>query len=338
MEEHPFAGYIRALGKGPQGKRALSFEESRRAMQMILADEVLPIQLGAFLTLMRVKIETPAEIAGLVQGSRDAIALPDDAAPVRLDWSSYAGKRRQLPWFVLSALTLASHGFPVFMHGTEGYQDDRVFVPTALAALGLRSSSSLAEASQTIRRCGFAFLSLRHLQPMLHDFMGLKAIIGLRSPIHTVARMLNPLRAPAMIEGIFHPGYHDVHQEAARLLGQPRDCVIKGDGGEAERNPDIPCRVKWTIGEEQYDEEWPALFGSRHLKDEDMNVARLADLWHGRSNASTEEYGQAAVVGTLAIALKAIGEAATPEQAQTLAEQLWATRPIDWLERAATPN
>ncbi|MEX8497510.1 MAG: hypothetical protein AB3X45_06775, partial [Leptothrix ochracea] len=80
-QEHPFAGYIRALGKGPHGKRALSFDEARRAMQMILAGQVLPIQLGAFLTLMRVKIETPAEIAGLAQGARDAIGLPAHLGP-----------------------------------------------------------------------------------------------------------------------------------------------------------------------------------------------------------------------------------------------------------------
>ncbi len=340
MEEHPFAGYIRALGKGPHGKRALSFDEARRAMQMILAGEVLPIQLGAFLTLMRVKIETPAEIAGLAQGARDAIGLPSHlgpqaaaaAAAVRLDWSAYAGKRRQLPWFVLSALLLASHGLPVLMHGTDGYQADRVFVPQALEALGLQPVTSLEGACTELGRCGFAFISLRHLQPMLHEFMGLKPIIGLRSPIHTVVRLLNPLQAPAMLQGVFHPGYHDVHQEATRLLGQPLACVVKGDGGEAERNPDNPCRVKWTVGEAQFDEEWPALFTTRHPKDEDMSVQRLAALWRGESE---EEYGLAAVLGTAAIALKAMGEADSIEAAQAQATALWQRRPMDWLARAA---
>ena len=58
-EEHPFAGYIRTLGKGKHGSRSLSQDEAHRAMQMILAGEAEPIQLGAFLMLMRVKEETP---------------------------------------------------------------------------------------------------------------------------------------------------------------------------------------------------------------------------------------------------------------------------------------
>jgi len=70
MNEHPFADFIRALGKGPQGSRAVTFDESKAATRMILAGEVLPLQLGAFLTLMRVKIETPAAIAGLAAAAR----------------------------------------------------------------------------------------------------------------------------------------------------------------------------------------------------------------------------------------------------------------------------
>ncbi|MDD1610672.1 MAG: glycosyl transferase, partial [Methylococcaceae bacterium] len=55
VPEHPFADIIRILGKGKKGSRPLTQEEAYRAMRMILADEVLPIQLGAFLMLMRVK-------------------------------------------------------------------------------------------------------------------------------------------------------------------------------------------------------------------------------------------------------------------------------------------
>ena len=38
-----------------------------------------------------------AEIAGFVQAVREYITVPADI-PVSIDWTSYAGKRRQLPW------------------------------------------------------------------------------------------------------------------------------------------------------------------------------------------------------------------------------------------------
>ncbi|MCK5663035.1 MAG: glycosyl transferase, partial [Thiotrichaceae bacterium] len=103
--EHPFADYIRILGKGKKGSRPLTQEEAYHAMRMILADEVEEIQLGAFLMLMRVKEETPEELAGFVLAVRETLPrITTETAD--LDWSAYAGKRRHLPWFMLSSFLL----------------------------------------------------------------------------------------------------------------------------------------------------------------------------------------------------------------------------------------
>ena len=55
--EHPFAQYVRILGKGKRGSRDLTQEEAYAAMCMILADQVRAEQLGAFLMLLRHKEE-----------------------------------------------------------------------------------------------------------------------------------------------------------------------------------------------------------------------------------------------------------------------------------------
>ena len=94
--EHPFAQYVRILGKGKTSSRSLSFDEARDAMGMILRGEVLDVQLGAFLMLLRVKEESPDELAGFVAAARDFMQAPQDI-PVDLDWSSYAGKRKHYP-------------------------------------------------------------------------------------------------------------------------------------------------------------------------------------------------------------------------------------------------
>ena len=51
--EHPFAQYIQMLGKGRKGSRDLTQHEAQQALEMILAGKVEPVQLGAFLMLMR---------------------------------------------------------------------------------------------------------------------------------------------------------------------------------------------------------------------------------------------------------------------------------------------
>jgi anthranilate phosphoribosyltransferase len=321
--EHPFAKYIQMLGKGQKGSRDLTQAEARDALSMILAGQVEPIQLGAFLMLMRVKEETGAEVAGFSQAARDSLKLPENLPRVELDWASYAGKRRQLPWYLLAALLLASHKIPVLMHGIGGGVAGRIYIPDALAALGLEASASVNDAADSLRRMNFAYLPLAVLNADLERIIELKALLGLRSPIHTVARMINPFGASASLMGIFHPGYDDTHQQAALLLGGRNMAVFKGEGGEAERNPDNPVTVKMVQNGEAVSEEWPAMFEKKHVKDESMDASRLLRIWRGEA---TDEYGEAAITGTAAIALRALGRAGSTSTAQAEAARMWASR------------
>jgi len=318
-EEHPFAQYVRILGKGKNGSRPLTQEEAYSAMRMIMADEVEPVQLGAFMMLMRVKEETREELAGFIQAVRDSFK-PPTTVEVDLDWSSYAGKRRHLPWFILSSLLLAENGIRVFMHGTRGHTNGRIYTQDVLSYLCIKSAKSFEEAAEQIKENNFSYLPLQYLCPKLHEIIELRPLMGLRSPVHTLARMLNPFDAPYVLQGIFHPGYRPVHQEAALLLNQPHLAVIKGEGGEIERNPDMDCLVQSVHNGELFDEIWPPLFNKRHVKEEKLDPQRLSALWRGEIE---DEFGEGAVVGTTAIALKLMGKAASIDEAQGMARQMW---------------
>ena len=328
--EHPFAKFIQFLGKGQRGSRDLTQQEAEQAMSMILSDQVEPVQLGAFLMLMRVKEETAEELAGFVRAARNSLTRPADLPVVEMDWASYAGKRRQLPWYLLSALLLSSHGIRVLMHGIGGGNKDRIYIPQAMQALGLTTAATLEEASAQIARTNFSFISLHALNSELDRLLGLKSLIGLRSPAHTIVRMLNPFMAPASIMGIFHPGYDETHQRAAALLGDHNLAVFKGEGGESERNPDAACKVRMLLAGNMLEEEWPALFGSKHMKDATMDASRLEKLWRGEIE---DEYGKASVLSTAAIALRTLGRAHSIADAEAQAATLWETRDIGYLER-----
>ena len=321
--EHPFAKFVQILGKGKRGARDLTQEEAHLAMNMILSGQVEQVQLGAFLMLMRVKEEGAEEVAGFTHAARELITRPARPTKVNLDWASYAGKRRQLPWYLLSALLLASHNIRVLMHGTVGGSAGRIYIPQALHSLGLKPANSLEEASGKLSQSNFAFIPLSALSSDLDRMLNLKSLLGLRSPIHTVVRMLNPLSAATSIMGIFHPGYDETHQRAAGLLGDTNLAVFKGEGGEAERNPDAACKVRFILEGVAQEEEWPALFPNKHLKDEAMDVSKLGKLWN---NEIEDEYGKASILGTTAIALRAMGLAISPLEAEVKAEKLWETR------------
>ena len=331
-QPHPFARFINILGRGKTLTRSLTIEEAEEAMAMILAGETLPEQLGAFLMLLRVKEESPAEIAGFVRAARATMPAPAHSPRVDVDWSSYAGKGRQLPWFILSALILARNGWRVFMHGAEAHTEGRIYTGAALGALGVPASASLDEAAHALAARNFAYLPIDVLSPRIADMLELRPILGLRSPVHTFARMLNPFGAPCMLQGVFHPGYMAIHRGAGALLGQPRLAVFRGEGGEVERRPNKPCEVM-TVIEGQLDEErWPPMIEARQAPDELMDLTRLAALWRGEID---DEYGEAALVGTIAIALRALGVAVDVADAEGRAKALWLARDRNRLAAAA---
>ena len=321
--QHPFAQFIRILGRGQQGSRALTQEEAHAAMGMILDGLVEPVQLGAFLMLVRIKEESPEEVAGFVRAVRERIVMPESMPAVDLDWSSYAGKRRQLPWFILTVLLLVDNGVKVFMHGLQGHKDDRLYTPEALTALGIPVSDSLSDAANRINTTGFAYLNLDRLFPQLQQLIDLRDYLGLRTPVHTVARMINPFQALYQMQGIFHPGYQEIHQGAAALLEQPHMVVIKGDGGEIEVNPDAECTLHAVHEGTQLQETWPALFERRHTKPEQLDITLLAKVWRGEY---VDEYGRAAVIATTAVTLYMMGRASDRASAFEIAETLWRKR------------
>jgi anthranilate phosphoribosyltransferase len=321
--EHPFAEFVRILGKGKNGSRSLTVDEAYKSMKMILADEVTPEQLGAFLMLLRVKEETPEEVAGFVKAVKETLQVPANMPKIDLDWSSYAGKKRQLPWFLLTALLLAENGVKIFMHGASGHTAGRVYTKDIIGKFGFNNCLTMDEVAQSIEAQNFAYMDIETLCPAMHKIIELRPFLGLRSPVHTVSRMLDPFSADYNIEGIFHPGYRPMHQEAALLLGMQHVAVVKGDGGEIERNPDMVCLVQSVHDGVLSDEEWPAMFARRHMRDDEMNVDRLLGLWNGSID---DEYGEAAVFGTLAIALKLMGRASTISDAESQAKAMWEAR------------
>lgn len=323
ITEHPFANYIRILGKGKKGARALTREEAYDAMSMIYQGDVEPEQLGAFLMLMRVKEETAEEVAGFVEAIRDNISLPDDVPDIAIDWSSYAGKRRQLPWYLLAALTLGKSGYPVLMHGMHR-DDERVYIPEALQALGLVEADSFKSAADFIEQIGFAYIDISNFSELTSQLIETRQLLGLRPPLHTVARMINPFSAPLMMQAVFHPGYAETHQLAAKILEQPQALAFKGEGGEVERIPERAVTIYGLTQGEIWQEEWPHLISPDKYSAENFpDWKHYKAVWEGHDE---DAYGLQAVIGTIALVLRSMGVAADHEQAYQQAEQFWLNR------------
>lgn len=319
VTEHPFAQFVRILGKGKRGARGLTREEAREAMGMLLDGKTEDTQLGAFLMLLRHKEESPEELAGFTEAVR-ARLHPPAGLNLDLDWPSYAGKKRHLPWYLLAVKCLAQHGVRILLHGGGAHTAGRLYTEQLLDRLGIPLCQDWAQVEQALAAGKPAFIPLGAWMPRLQRMIDLRNTLGLRSPIHSLARLLNPLGARCSLQSIFHPGYQAVHREASRLLGD-NAIVIKGDGGEIEINPDATSHLYGTAGGTNWDEQWPALAPQRHLKPESLDPARLLAFWRGEAD---DDYGRLAVLATMALALRALG---TPRaEALVRAQRYWDER------------
>ena len=319
--EHPFAPYVRILGKGKRGSRSLTYDEALHAFGMILDNEVEDVQLGAFLMLLRVKEESVDELAGFVQATRDRIQLP--AIAVDLDWSSYAGKRKHYPWFLLAALTLAQHGYRIFMHGAAGHTLNRLYTENVLPKLGHQICHTHQQVEQALDQHNFAYMPLAAFAPKLGEIIDMRNLMGLRSPVHTLARLINPLNAPVTLQAIFHPAYRNSHQQTAMQLGYQNTAVIKGEGGEFERNPDARTLVVGIQNGTGYELEWPMLNPERSDPEQAFDLDHFIAVWQGKAEHA---YGYQAITGTLALALYSLQKADSMDSALVLAQQLWQQR------------
>jgi len=272
--------------------------------------------------LLRYRSENADELAGIIDAIRQSldVAPPTDFQDL-IDWPTYsAGKSRGLPWFLLAAKLMAENGHKVFMHGYNSHLENGIPTEDCLDAVDETACASLQAAQQKLTQENFAFLPLRNFSPRLLELLQLRKQLGVRSIMNTAVRLINPLHARTLFLGIFHPPYIELNRKAAKLLEQPTVGVIKGGGGEAERNPFKQIALFQIQDGEEHKNSWPASLDKRQVQDGPVTVEHFRAFWHGEAR---DERGLATMLGTLAQALYLVGAAQTIDQAEQLARVYW---------------
>ena len=235
----PIQQYIKEIGRGKDGARAITRAQACDLMGQILDGQVDDLAMGAFCVAMRIKGETPQEMAGFL----DAIhqRLPSLPAP-ELPWivlPSYNGARKLPVLTPLLALLLAREGLPVLVHGSTT-ESTRTTSAQVLQALGMAVNQPLAP----IAGGHVAHVRPDALHPGLQRLLDARAAIGLRNPAHSLVKLLNPLRPQndsAIVVGSYtHPEYATFMADTQALMGATA-LLLRGTEGEpvadARRHP-----------------------------------------------------------------------------------------------------
>jgi len=321
-----FKDFIRIIGRGQRAGRTLSMLEAEQAMSMIINGQTTAEQKGAFLMLLRVREETAEELAGFSQAFRAHTPTDLSELAIDLDMGCYAGKRRHLPWFLLSVMLLAQSGKRIFLHGTHEPDSKRLYLKEVLPQIGFDVAQTPEQAQIALNTYGFAYMDLKQINPQLDDIIQLREQFGLRSCANTLARMLNPSNAANSLQGIFHRLVDEKHRKTAALLNDANVLCFRGEGGEVEFNPLRDVTLHISRNAQQDCSEVLATCDTFITKPQELAAKQLIQVWTGQKE---DVYANHAVVGTLSLMLVLVDKLEWTVAYQQ-AQQMWQQRDRQW--------
>ena len=228
--------YIKDIGRGKDGARAIDRAAAADLMGQVLDGLVSDLELGAFCLAMRIKGETPEEMAGFLDAAHQRLHKINSDSPATVVLPSYNGARKLPVLTPLLALLLAREGVAVVVHGSVT-EDKRVPAEAVFAELGLQP----AAATTTVSAGHVLFVRTASLHAGLDRLLSVRRVVGLRNSGHSLVKLMNPCHGPALVVGSYtHPEYLQSMSATFALTGQ-HALLLRGTEGEpvadARRTP-----------------------------------------------------------------------------------------------------
>lgn len=219
--------YIREIGRGKEGARSLTRVQAADLFGQVLDGTVSDLEVGAFCISMRVKGETPEEMAGFLDATHARLQRVPATQPVVV-LPSYNGARKLPGLLPLLALLLARAGVSVLVHGTPT-ESSRVYTSNVLAALDVPAQTAI----KSIAPGEVQFVPTAVLSPGLQRLLEVRRVVGLRNPAHSLVKLMNPVAGPALIVSSYtHPEYAQSMAQTFELT-QAHALLLRGTEGEA---------------------------------------------------------------------------------------------------------
>lgn len=201
-------------------RRDLSFDEAQAAMDIIMDGLATPAQIGAYLTALRMKGETVAEIAGSAAAMRRHVVSVDvplaEGEPL-LDTCGTGGDgKHTFNISTTAAFVLAGAGLKVAKHGNRAASSQSGSADV-LIALGGNLDLTPEQVAACIQTVGIGFLYAVHHHPAMRHAIGPRREIGQRTIFNILGPLTNPAGATHQVIGVYDPG---LTEPLARVLGE----------------------------------------------------------------------------------------------------------------------
>ncbi len=236
-------------------------DELTNAFQVVLAGDATSAQIAALLIGLRVRGETPLELAAVVRSLRRAmVVLPAERPEELVDTCGTGGGT--INTFNIStaaALLAAGAGLRVAKHGNRSFTT-QCGSADVLEALGVSIDAPVHVMEAALRDAGIVFMFAPLMHPAMRHVAPVRGELGVQTVMNMVGPLANPAHAGRQVVGVSDERRLTLIAGALSALDTVHALVVHGAGMD-EISPFAPSEVieirdgamtEWTIDPERF--------------------------------------------------------------------------------------
>ena len=212
--------------------REIFHDEMLHIMRLIMAGEMSPVLMSAFIAALRVKKETIGEITAAAQVMREfstKVEVADRQHLVDIVGTGGGGSHT----FNISTCSMfvaAAAGGKVSKHGSRSVSS-KSGSADVLESLGVSINLTPAQIAQCIAQVGIGFMFAPNHHPAMKNVAPVRKELGVRTIFNILGPLTNPAGAPNILMGVFHPDLVGIQVRALERLGADHAMVVYGRDG-----------------------------------------------------------------------------------------------------------
>jgi len=254
------------------GGDSLSAEEASAAFNAVMAGDGTGAQLGALLMGLRVKGETPDELAGAARAMRGAMTALNTSSPSELvdTCGTGGGAITTFNISTAAAILAAGAGVRVAKHGNRSFTT-RSGSADVLEALGVAIDVPVDRMGEVLERARIVFMFAPTMHPAMRHVGPARRELAIETLMNLVGPLANPAGAGRQVIGVASQARLEIIAGALERLGTTHSLVVHGAPGMDEISPIGPTTVieirghdvtRWTLE--------PAAYGFKDMKAEEL--------------------------------------------------------------------
>ena len=212
----------------------LDVNQAEAAMDDIMNGIATPAQIGCYLTALRMKGETVAEIAGSAKSMRShliPVEVELNEGEILVDTVGTGGDgKHTFNISTTTAFVVAGAGMKVAKHGNRA-ASSKSGAADVLLALGANLDLEPEQVADCIQTVGIGFLYAIHHHPAMRFAGPPRREIGQRTIFNILGPMTNPAGAEYQLVGVFAPELTEVMARVLQTLGSKSAFVVHGAEG-----------------------------------------------------------------------------------------------------------